>query len=111
MAVASLILGLLSLIAWFFPIAGVPVAIAGIVTGIIGVSTANPGLAGVGIALSSIGLIAGIANAAIGGYRGARKEMERQKLEGSVEALLSRSDREKKLENTLLEIDKKKLKL
>jgi hypothetical protein len=108
MAVASLILGLLSVVAWFFPVAGVPIAIAGIVTGIIGVSSANPSLAVLGITLSSIGLVASIANAAIGAYRGARKEMERQKLEGSVETLLSRSDREKKLENTLLEIDKKR---
>jgi hypothetical protein len=108
MAVTSLILGLLALIAWFFPIVGVLVAVAGLITGILGVGSAHSGLATAGITLSIIGLVASIANAAIGAYKGSLKEIERQKLEGKVGALQSQSDREKRLEMELLEIDQKK---
>jgi len=63
MATTSLVLGIVSLGAWFIPFFGFPVTIAGIVTGIIAVvKDKSRGKAVVGIALSSVGLIATFIN-------------------------------------------------
>jgi hypothetical protein len=71
-AIVSLVLGILSLIAWCIPICGAPVTIAGIVLGVRGLrATSARAMAITGIVLSSLGLVATLINAAVGAYLGA----------------------------------------
>ena len=70
-AIASLVLGILSLIAWILPLAGFPVSIVGLILGCIGIKSENKSIGTAGMVLSIIGLVACIANSAIGAYMGA----------------------------------------
>ena len=72
-AIASLVLGINSLWAWFLPIAGFPVAIIGLLMGIVGRKSTMKKLAMAGLILSIIGLVATIVNSAIGAYQGAKQ--------------------------------------
>lgn len=75
-AVASLVLGILSLVAWLLPIAGIPVAGIGLLLGILGVTRGSRrGMAVAGIVLSAIGLLLAVINAAIGAYLGATGQL------------------------------------
>lgn len=56
-ATAGLILGIMSMIAWLFPLLGFPVAIIGLVMSILGRRSQHRGLAITGMVLSSIGLV------------------------------------------------------
>jgi len=72
MAIASLVLGVINLCAWFFPICGIPLSITGIVLGFLGMKDpTQKNLAIAGIALCAIGLILACINSAIGLYLGA----------------------------------------
>ena len=62
----SLILGVISLVAWYIPLFGVPISIAGLVFGIIGCSSSSIGYVIAGISMSSFGLILSIFNAYFG---------------------------------------------
>jgi len=64
-----------SLITWLLPIIGVPVAIAGLVFGIKGLPSTKHTQAVVAVVLSVIGLVLGVANAAIGAYLGASGQL------------------------------------
>jgi hypothetical protein len=66
----SLILGLIGLVAWFIPLAGLPVTICGLVYGIKGLRSTQRGMAIAGVILSSICLVITLANAALGAYLG-----------------------------------------
>lgn len=66
LAIASLVLGILDLIAWFFPICGLPIGIAGLVLGIMSIKSESRRLAIAGLIMSAIGLLLSIANG-IGG--------------------------------------------
>ena len=68
MAIASLVLGIVSLIAWLLPIVGLPVSIVGLVLGCKTVKSDKKVMAIVGIVLSSIGLNLTIINGALGAY-------------------------------------------
>ncbi|MCC7118145.1 MAG: hypothetical protein IT310_06430 [Anaerolineales bacterium] len=71
MAIASLVLGVINLCAWFFPICGIPLALVGIVLGFLGMKDpSQKTFALIGIALCALGLIAGCGNAAYGAYLG-----------------------------------------
>jgi hypothetical protein len=70
-ATASLILGIVGLLAWFIPIFGAPISITGLVLGIKGMPSANRGMAVAGIVMCIIGLVLTIINASIGAYLGA----------------------------------------
>lgn len=70
LAIASLVLGILSLLAWYFPICGLPISILALIFGIISLNSSKRGLAIAGIVLSVIGLILAVGNAAIGAYLG-----------------------------------------
>jgi hypothetical protein len=67
-AIISLVLGIITLCAWFFPICGFPLAIAGIVFGYLGLKAPEQknlaiggmALSGLGILLSCVNAIAGI---------------------------------------------------
>jgi hypothetical protein len=69
MAIASLVLGVINLCAWFFPICGLPLGFVGVVLGVMGMKDqSQKTLAIIGIALSSIGLLLACGNAALGAY-------------------------------------------
>ncbi len=66
-AIISLILGILNLCAWFFPICGFPIGIAGIVLGYLGMKAPEQkNLAIAGMALSGLGLVLACVNAIAG---------------------------------------------
>ncbi len=67
-ATASLILGVLSLVAWCVPIIGIPLQITGLVLGLKSRQAANRSSAIAGIWLASIGLVLSLANAALGAW-------------------------------------------
>jgi hypothetical protein len=72
MAIASLVLGVINLCAWFFPICGIPLGFIGIVLGVLGMKDqSQKTMAIIGIALCAIGFIAACINAAVGMYLGA----------------------------------------
>jgi len=70
-AIASLVLGVNSLWAWFLPLVGFPVSILGLLMGIVGRKSSIKKMAMAGLILSIIGLVATIINSAIGAYQGA----------------------------------------
>ena len=69
--VASLVLGIIGLVAWFIPIFGLPITITGLVFGIKACRRPKNGVAIAGTILCSIGLIFGVMNFAWGAYLGA----------------------------------------
>jgi hypothetical protein len=70
-ATTSLVLGIIGLVAWVFPLIGLPVTIAGLVFGIKGWKSTKHTLAVAGVVLSIVGLIFTIVNMSIGAYMGA----------------------------------------
>lgn len=71
MAIASLVLGILNLCAWFFPICGIPLALIGLVLGFLGMKDpSQKTLAVIGMVLCGLGLLAACINAAVGVYMG-----------------------------------------
>ncbi|MDD5900068.1 MAG: zinc-ribbon domain-containing protein [Lachnospiraceae bacterium] len=69
-AVASLVLGCVGILAWLIPLFGFPITILGLVFGIIGVKKGGKGIAITGIVLSTITLLFTTVNSAIGFYMG-----------------------------------------
>ncbi len=72
MSIASLIFGLLGLIAWFLPLVGFPITLSGIVLGAIGIKEGGKGFAIAGIILSVITFLITLVNSALGAYMGAQ---------------------------------------
>lgn len=70
-AIASLVLGILGLLAWCIPLFGLPMTIVGLVLGVKARKTSDSGLALAGIILCIIGLVASAINAIVGAYLGA----------------------------------------
>ena len=69
LALAGLIVGIVSLGAWFIPIIGFPVAIVGIFLAIMALrSVTRKGVATWALVLSIIGLVATAINSALGAY-------------------------------------------
>lgn len=69
MAIAALVLGVINLCAWFFPICGIPLAIIGIVLGLLGMKDPSQRtVAIIGIVLCGFGLLLGCGNGAYGAY-------------------------------------------
>jgi hypothetical protein len=69
MAIASLVLGVINLCSWFFPICGIPLSLVGLVLGFLGMKDpSQKTLAIAGMVLSGLGLIAACINAALGAY-------------------------------------------
>jgi hypothetical protein len=66
MAIASLVLGVVSLLAWLIPVVGLPVSVVGLILGIIGRRSRSRGLALGGIITSSIGIGLSLINAILG---------------------------------------------
>jgi membrane-bound ClpP family serine protease len=74
-AVASLVLGIIGLVAWFIPLFGLPITIVGFVLGLISMHSPRRGMAVAGVVLCVIGLVFSVANAAIGAYLGATGQL------------------------------------
>ena len=66
MSIASLVLGICGLIAWYNPLFGYPIAIVGIILGIIGKKKGGKRMAIAGIICSAISLVATLANSIAG---------------------------------------------
>jgi hypothetical protein len=77
MAIASLVLGVINLCAWFFPICGIPLAIIGLVLGFLGMKDpSQKTLAIIGMALCGFGLLLACGNSAYGAYVGYTQGLE-----------------------------------
>ena len=74
-ATASLVLGIISLVAWLIPLFGYPVSIVGLVMGFYGIKSEKKSFGTTGLILSIIGLVICVANSAIGAYMGATGQM------------------------------------
>ncbi len=70
-ATASLVLGIIGMIAWVIPLFGAPINITGLVMGIKGLKSPKRASAVAGVVLCIIGLIFTVINAVIGAYLGA----------------------------------------
>jgi hypothetical protein len=79
MAIASLVLGIVGIIAWLIPIIGLPIGIVALVLGILGIKRSSYGMSIVGIVLAVICLVLTIINSAIGAYQGYHGELWFQK--------------------------------
>lgn len=66
MSIASMVLGIIGLLAWCIPLFGYPITIVGLVLGIKGKNKGGRGMAIAGIVMSIIGLIATVINSALG---------------------------------------------
>lgn len=66
-AIISLVIGVLNLCAWFFPICGFPLGIAGVILGYLGMKAPEQkNLAIGGMALSGLGILLACVNAIVG---------------------------------------------
>lgn len=74
-AIGSLVIGVISLCAWLFPICGIPIAIGGAVLGFLGRDSSKRTIALIGLALCILSIVAGIINAAVGAYLGATGQL------------------------------------
>ena len=66
MAIVALVLGVLSLCAWVFPLCGFPFSIAAVVFGILGMKSSKRTLAIVGLAVGGLGVLLTLISAVIG---------------------------------------------
>lgn len=83
-ALVSFILGIISMIAWVLPIAGLPIQIVGLVFGIKGKDASNKWMAITGIVLCIIGLVFTIVNASLGGYNAYLEAIGQASLLGGI---------------------------
>ena len=66
LSTASMILGIVGLVAWCLPIVGSPVCITGLILGIIGIKKGGKGMAIAGIIMCSITLLLTLGNSILG---------------------------------------------
>ena len=66
LSIASMILGIVGLVAWCLPIVGFPVCLTGLILGIIGIKKGGKGMAIAGIIMCSITLLFTIGNFVLG---------------------------------------------
>lgn len=69
-ATAALVLGIISIIAWFIPLAGYPITILAIVFGVKGRVSAKKGMATAGMVLGIIFLVITVINSVLGAIQG-----------------------------------------
>lgn len=73
-AKTGLVLGIIGMLVWFFPLIGIPITIFGLIFSIKGLKSLKRGIAIVGIVLSSIGLFATITTVSLNVYEEATGE-------------------------------------
>jgi hypothetical protein len=66
LSIASMILGIVGLVAWCLPIVGFPVCLTGLILGIIGIKKGGKGMAIAGIIMCAITLLLTIINSVLG---------------------------------------------
>ena len=66
LALASLIIGILSLCAWLLPLCGLPLSLVGLVLGVMGLRSLHRRLAMIGIAFCVLGLLLSLGSATVG---------------------------------------------
>ena len=66
LSIASMILGIVGLVAWCLPIVGFPVCLTGLILGIIGIKKGGKGMAIAGIIMCSITLLLTLGNSILG---------------------------------------------
>jgi hypothetical protein len=67
-AIAALILGCVSLVAWCCPLLGLAISIPGLILGIFGLKSSRRGMALAGVILCSLGLVLSAINGGWGAY-------------------------------------------
>ena len=70
LAIASLILGILSLCAWLLPLCGIPFSGVAIILGALSMRSSRRGMAIAGLILGILTLLLSLGNAAFGAYLG-----------------------------------------
>ncbi len=75
LSIASMTLGIISLLAWCIPLIGFPVSLTGLILGIFGCKKGGKGMAIAGIIMCALSLVLTIANAALGAYLGATGQL------------------------------------
>jgi len=70
-AIASLVLGIIGMLAWCIPLFGLPITLTGLILGIKDLGSRNRGMAIAGVVLCSIGLLLTLINGIYGAYLGA----------------------------------------
>jgi hypothetical protein len=79
-AIASLVLGVVSLCAWLLPICGVPISLVAVVLGALSLNSPRRGMAIAGIVLGAIAILLSLVNAALGAYFGVTDALNLQGL-------------------------------
>ena len=74
-ATASLVLGIIGMLAWCIPLFGFPINLIGIIMGAKGLNSEKQGTGMAGLILSIIGMIFTVINAIYGAYLGATGQM------------------------------------
>ena len=69
-ATASLVLGIIGMIAWLIPLLGFPVTMIGVIMGFFGVNSNRKALGTTGLIFSIISLVLCAVNSALGAYMG-----------------------------------------
>lgn len=80
LAMAGLVTGLLSLIAWLLPVCGAPLAISAVVLGFLSRHSSRRRMAIASVVIGTIGLVLALGNAALGMYLGRPSEALEQQL-------------------------------
>lgn len=70
LAIISLVLGVLGLCAWLFPLCGIPITVVGAVLGGLSLKSQRRGMAIAGLILCGVALLLALCNAAFGAYMG-----------------------------------------
>jgi len=70
LAIASLVLGIVSLCSWLFPICGIPFSGVAIILGALSMGSSRRGMAIAGLILGIVTLLLSLGNAAFGAYLG-----------------------------------------
>ena len=74
-AIASLVLGIIGLVAWFIPLFGLPISVTGLILGATATKSARRKMAIIGVVLCAIALALTCVNAAWGAYLGATGQL------------------------------------
>jgi hypothetical protein len=82
LAIAALVLGILNLCSWFFPLCGFPMGIGGVICGVLGLKSSSRVMAIVGIVLSAICLVLSLINAIAGVVMGLNPSFTNNFLQG-----------------------------
>ena len=87
-AIASLVLGIIGMVAWAIPIIGLPIQIIGMILGKKGLKSSKYNKAKAGLIMCGIGLILSLLNAIVGAYQSSPSLFEGAFYEGLIGLIL-----------------------